>query len=77
METILITALLLLALVLWIWAVIDILRSDFKDIVQKIIWLLVVIFFPILGSIVYFQLGRKYTSRPSIRFAPKFGETQA
>jgi len=77
METILITALLLLALVLWIWAVIDILRSDFKDIVQKIIWLLVVIFFPILGSIVYFQLGRKYTSRPPIRFAPKFGDTQA
>ena len=40
-------------------ALIDILRTDFKGPNDKIIWVLVVIFFNILGSILYFAIGRK------------------
>jgi hypothetical protein len=42
---------------LWIIALVDILRSDFRG-DDKIIWVLIVIFFPFLGSILYFLIGR-------------------
>jgi hypothetical protein len=42
---------------LWIIALIDILRSDFQG-NDKVLWVLVVIFFPFLGSILYFIIGR-------------------
>jgi len=42
---------------LWIIALIDILRSNFQG-NNKLVWVLVVIFFPFLGSILYFIIGR-------------------
>lgn len=48
----------LLPSILWIIALIDILKSDFKDSNGKIIWLLLVIFLPVLGSILYFAIGK-------------------
>ncbi|MEF3254384.1 MAG: PLD nuclease N-terminal domain-containing protein [Deferribacterales bacterium] len=44
--------------ILWGWAIIDILKSDFKG-VDKIIWLLVVFFLNILGAILYYFIGTK------------------
>ena len=44
--------------IFWIWALIDILKSDFSG-SNKIIWLLVVIFLPLIGIILYFAIGRK------------------
>ena len=46
-------------LILPLIALIDILRSDFKNNNDKIIWVLVVLFFNILGSLLYFTIGRK------------------
>mgnify|MGYP003579109950 CR=1 FL=1 len=40
-------------------ALIDILRNQFKDSSNKIIWALIVLFFPILGGILYFLFGVK------------------
>ena len=42
---------------LWIIALVDILRSDFQG-NDKVVWVIVVIFFPLLGSILYFIIGR-------------------
>jgi len=42
----------------FILAFIDILRSDFGG-NNKLIWLLAVIFVPLIGSIAYFIIGRK------------------
>jgi hypothetical protein len=42
---------------LWLWALIDCLGGDFKG-NDKIAWLLVVIFVPLVGSILYFFIGR-------------------
>ncbi|MES2732096.1 MAG: PLD nuclease N-terminal domain-containing protein [Bacteroidota bacterium] len=50
--------LLLLSVLLWLWALVDILQSTFKDSVSKISWLLVVVFIPLLGSILYLAIGR-------------------
>jgi len=45
-------------IVLIIWALVDILKSEFTG-SNKVIWVLVVLFLPIIGSILYFVIGRK------------------
>ncbi len=50
--------LVLAALLLWIFAVINMLRSDFSG-NGKLIWFLVVTFVPLIGSIAYFFVGTK------------------
>lgn len=53
----------LLALALWIYAIADILRGSFRGDLSKILWLVVVIFFPVLGALLYLLFGRKSSSR--------------
>lgn len=48
----------LLPTVLWIAALVDIIKSDFKDSNNKIIWILIVILVPIIGSILYFLMAK-------------------
>lgn len=48
----------LLPSIFWIIALIDILKSDFRDTNGKITWALVVIFLPVIGSILYFLIGK-------------------
>ncbi len=43
----------------FIWALVDILRSDFKDSVQKLVWIVVILFLPIIGTVLYFTIGRR------------------
>jgi len=43
----------------WLIALVDILRSDFKHQNEKLIWVLVILFVPVLGPILYFVIGRK------------------
>ena len=47
----------------WIWAPIDILKNEFIGI-NKLIWLLLVIFLPLLGSICYYFIGMKQKLPP-------------
>jgi len=42
---------------MWVIALVDILRSEFHG-NDKVLWALVVVFFPVLGSILYFIIGR-------------------
>jgi drug/metabolite transporter (DMT)-like permease len=72
MQTPLFLILSILALFLWIWALIDISRTKFKSSSLKIFWFLAILFFPILGSILYFQLGKKTAARTTRKFNPKF-----
>ena len=44
--------------ILWIVALIDVLRSEFDDSINKLIWVLVILLFPIVGAIIYFVIGR-------------------
>ena len=48
----------LLSTILCIVALLDILRSDFTG-YTKLVWLLVVVIFPLIGSLAYFIFGRK------------------
>ena len=41
-------------LVFWLWMLIDCLKRDFKRDIDKVVWILVLIFLHILGAIVYY-----------------------
>lgn len=49
---------LLAVLVLWVWAVVDLLKRDLCG-PELTKWLVIVLIFPIVGFILYFSLGRK------------------
>jgi hypothetical protein len=42
-----------------IYCLVDIVRSDFKDSTTKLIWVLIVLFAPFLGSVAYLVVGRQ------------------
>lgn len=58
MHLIIVSVFLLLPTLLWIIALVDILKSNFKDSNNKILWVLVVILLPVIGSILYFIIGK-------------------
>ncbi|WP_432264548.1 PLDc N-terminal domain-containing protein [Autumnicola edwardsiae] len=60
-----------LTAILWIWAAVDIFRARFKNPVSRFLWLVVIVFFPIIGSLIYFQFGRRRTRGRKI-FNPDF-----
>ena len=45
------------------FCLIDIIRSHFADSTNKIIWVLIVLFLPYLGSILYLAIGRSQRVR--------------
>ncbi len=45
--------------VLWIYCLVDIIKANFKGENDKIIWLLLIIFLPLIGSILYLAIGMK------------------
>ena len=51
--------LILLIILLPLFALLNLLKSSFKSEADKIIWLIVIIFIPIIGSILYFNLSPK------------------
>ena len=49
----------ILSIILFLTALISVLKSTFRDKANKVTWLLLIILIPILGSIFYFLIGRK------------------
>ena len=50
-------------LILWIYAIIDIAKNEFRN-NDKVVWLLLVILLPCIGTIMYFWLGRQKKIQP-------------
>jgi len=48
---------------LWLIALVDILRNNFRGRNEKLIWVLVILFVPFIGAILYFAIGRKNRSK--------------
>lgn len=57
-EWIVILAVLGLIGLLPLIALIDIIRNEFRGSNDKVIWVIVVLFIPFLGSLLYFLIGR-------------------
>jgi hypothetical protein len=76
METTLIIGFVILTIILWTWAILDIIKSKFKKPIMNMIWLLGVLFFPVIGTILYFQLRKKYVTKEPRKFQPNFKKTE-
>lgn len=63
--------LIILTAILWIWALVDILRSRFENPAIQLLWIILIFIFPILGSIVYFQFGKRSFEKHR-KFNPDF-----
>lgn len=48
---------------LWIWSIVDIIRSDFRKESDKIVWLVLVVGLHLLGSLLYLLIGTKQKAR--------------
>jgi len=53
------SAFLAVQIILFVIALIHLLKSTFKDSTTKLIWLLVILFVPVAGPILYFVIGTK------------------
>lgn len=65
----------LLAFVLWIVAIRDIIVRRLKFLSFNLVWLLIVIAFPIIGSILYLYLRENMDAEHPKKFKPKFNRT--
>jgi len=43
-------------LALPIWAIVDIIRSDFKQPDNRLLWIILIVLLPIIGSIIYYYM---------------------
>ena len=56
--TVSLIVLLVLSIVLWVWAVYDLRKSRIAT-NSKLVWLVVLLFLPMIGPMVYFQMIKK------------------
>ncbi len=56
----------------WIWALLDLVSSPFKKTRWKIAWLLIIVAFPLVGSILYLLLRKEFKIQKRRRFQPQF-----
>lgn len=62
-QELLIISLILVVFLIPVIAIIDIVSSEFKGF-DKIMWVLIVLFLPFAGALVYLAIGRKQKLRP-------------
>lgn len=55
-------ALFIVSFVLWIYCMVDILKNSFAN-NNKIVWLLIVVFVPFIGSILYLTIGKNQKTK--------------
>lgn len=58
-EIVVILLIFLLPFVLWIFAIVDLIKRQFEDQTNKIVWALVSLLIPFIRSILYLIIGRK------------------
>lgn len=48
----------LFLLAIWIWTIVDIVRSEFKNSSDKMLYLALTLAIPFIGTVIYLALGR-------------------
>lgn len=59
-EVLIVTLFLILPVGAWIVALVGIIRSQFRNDTDRLLWIVVVTLAPVLGVLVYLVLGRRY-----------------
>ncbi|WP_281171891.1 PLD nuclease N-terminal domain-containing protein [Algoriphagus terrigena] len=54
-----------------IYALVDVIRSEFREPLMKLTWVVLILFFPFFGALIYLFLGKKNKNQ-SRKFTPKF-----
>lgn len=57
--------LLIIPAILWLWVLVDLLKSEFMNSTNKIVWVVVVVFFPFIGALLYLLFGQGQKIRKS------------
>lgn len=60
-----------LGFILWVWALIDIVRNSRGSKEPLALWIFIVVLFPLIGPFVYFRVGRNRI-RQKKTFDPQF-----
>jgi hypothetical protein len=55
----------------WVYALYAMIRSDFKEPQMKMIWAILIVFVPIMGTFLYLSMNRR-TKKGYRRFDPNF-----
>lgn len=71
MEDYFLIAFLFLVAVLWTWALIDLFKRV-ENLPVKGLWFIAILFFPLIGPVVYFQIGRKRAVGGRRKLRPDF-----
>ncbi|PZX58316.1 phospholipase D-like protein [Algoriphagus ratkowskyi] len=58
-----------------IYALVDLIRSDFREQHMKLIWALMILFIPVIGTFIYLNM-RRSTKNNFRRFDPNFSTNQ-
>ena len=61
----------LLSIGLWFWAMFDMSQRHFKESSNRTVWILIVLFFPLIGSLLYLQRRNQLTTKETRKFQPK------
>ena len=77
MESILIFGFIFLTTIFWFLAIFNITKTRFKNQKTSTSWLLVVLFFPVLGALFYFQFRKNSVTRQTRKFQPNFKKTKS
>lgn len=56
-EMLLLLFFLIIPLGIWLWAIVDLLKSNFINQINKLVWLVLIVFLPILGVPLYYFLA--------------------
>jgi len=56
----------------WLYALIDMIRSDFRDQNQKLIWALFLLCIPVLGTLFYLSMSARIKKGSKRKFNPGF-----
>ncbi|GMQ30062.1 PLDc N-terminal domain-containing protein [Algoriphagus confluentis] len=56
----------------WVYALIDCLRSDFRGPNQKLIWIILILFAPMVGTFLYLSMSRRTKEKRG--FNPDFSK---
>ena len=51
--------LVVVASIFWVWALIDCLQNSRLQGIEKLVWVVVILFTHLLGAIIYFAVGRE------------------
>jgi len=75
MYSTLVPILLIFTILLWFWTIRDIAYSRFKKPIMSTVWLLVVLFAPLIGSLLYLLFRKSFVDNSPRQFKPDFSRS--